>query len=182
MDRTHEVEGSNPFGSTSLVMLAMATDERGCLKMEEFRKPNSDSQILRGEKVAAAPIVLIVDDNRQARIMYEELLTGCGCQVLTASNAEQALIKLTENEVDLVILDYRLPDVNGLHVLQSIRKKNSALPVIMVTAVDDSKIAKEALSEGATSYLSKPVQRADFLASVQNALEQYTHREPPPLS
>jgi len=112
----------------------------------------------------AAPVgdkkltILLVDDHPLNVALLERLVTKLGHRAVAASSGKEALQKLGTETPDLVLLDIVMPDMSGLEVLAEIRKNYSAnqLPVIMVTAEDDSDIMLRAVTEGANDYVTKP--------------------------
>lgn len=115
--------------------------------------------------------ILVVDDEKLLRWSLRQKLEAAGYQVVEAETAAEAGQLFRENQPDLVTLDIRLPDSNGLKVLLEIKKRSPETPVIMITAygvVDD---AVKALQIGAFDYLEKPINFDRLLHSVRNALE-----------
>lgn len=127
--------------------------------------------------------ILVVDDYPQARSMYEEFLESKGFSVITASTGEEALSFLKGGSFDLVILDYRLPDMDGVQVLRILRKNSKEIPVIMITSNNLKDTIEQAVTEGISSYLLKPVQMNLLLERIQQAVkkESGAQEEPPPL-
>lgn len=123
-------------------------------------------------------VILVVEDNRRAGTMYEDFLDSLGCKVLKSANASEALEYIKEERLDLVILDYRLPDASGIEVLKAIRKKSATLPVVMITGIHDIQILRDAMENGATRFLTKPVLKDKLLEAMELALEE---SEPPAL-
>ncbi|MEQ8787184.1 MAG: response regulator [Pirellulaceae bacterium] len=103
------------------------------------------------------PKVLLVDDSAVERRLVEGLLHRSGdWQVVSAASAEEALERLAESPVDVVLTDLRMPGMDGLELLQRIRQQMAALPVVLMTAEGSEKLAVEALRLGAASYVPKP--------------------------
>ena len=101
--------------------------------------------------------ILIADDEKAIRRTLELHLCEEGYEVLTAVDGPDAVAKAVEKEVDLVLLDLRLPGMDGFEVLRSIKERRPALPVVMITAYDDMSTAIEAIRLGAIDHLGKPV-------------------------
>jgi diguanylate cyclase (GGDEF)-like protein/PAS domain S-box-containing protein len=112
--------------------------------------------------------VLIVDDDEMARDMLARRLERQGFRALTASGGQDALCKVAETPVDLVMLDIEMPGMNGFEVLQVLRTRHSqaSLPVIMATANHDSETVVKALSAGANDYVTKPLDFPVVLARI----------------
>ena len=101
--------------------------------------------------------ILIADDEKAIRRTLELHLCEEGYDVLTALDGPEALVKAAVPEVDLVLLDLRLPGMDGFEVLKIIKERRPALPVVMITAYDDMSTAIEAIRLGAIDHLGKPV-------------------------
>jgi two-component system NtrC family sensor kinase len=101
--------------------------------------------------------VLIVEDNRRhAELITDELEeSGVAAQVEWAETGAQALEKIGADSFDLIVLDYRLPDTDGLEVMKAIRARESDVPVIFVTTADSVQLAVEAMKLGAEDFLQK---------------------------
>jgi two-component system nitrogen regulation response regulator NtrX len=119
-----------------------------------------------------AATILIVDDEKNIRRTLQMVLSGAGFDTLEAGSAEEALALLEESEVDLVILDLRLPKMNGLEALSKIRSRPewTRLPVIVISGHASVAEAVEAVQMGATDFFEKPLDRDRVLVSVSNAL------------
>ncbi|MCA9517553.1 MAG: response regulator [Myxococcales bacterium] len=117
-----------------------------------------------------AKTVLIVDDNDVDRELIRRMLSG-RFAILEAPTAREGLAALEERQIDCVVLDYRLPDEDGIDVLASITARDT--PVIMLTGEGNTTVAVEAMKRGAQDYLGKNYLQRDTLArAVDNALEK----------
>lgn len=111
--------------------------------------------------------ILIVDDDNSVRDFLKRFLEAKGYQqVETAATGEEALKTIKENEVKLVLLDVRLPGIDGQEVLRKIKEMKKEVGVIMITAFPDEKIGKELIAEGASDYILKPFDLAYLELSV----------------
>lgn len=112
--------------------------------------------------------VLVVDDDRLIVELLSRTLTRQGLRVQTARNGLDALAAIREHPFDLVLLDYMMPELDGLHVLEEIRRCYTPveLPVIMATARDGSEDVVQALERGANDYVTKPLDMPIVLARV----------------
>ena len=119
---------------------------------------NLRTQALVAPTASTGLTILLVDDHPLNISLLEHLITKLGHQAITATSGREALQKLNEKELDMVLLDIVMPDMSGIEVLTEIRKtySPSQLPVIMVTAEDNSAIMLEAVEEGANDYVTKP--------------------------
>lgn len=115
--------------------------------------------------------ILIVDDDIDTADFFAELLELEGYQTLIAGTGRAALDTLEEQAVQLVLLDHRLPDMNGLEVCRRIRSAgNHNLPILLVTADSSQGLAMNAQDAGVTSYLPKPMRNEDLLESIATLL------------
>ena len=119
--------------------------------------------------------ILIVDDEKNIRRTLQMVLEGAGFSTVEAPDAEQALETLEREEVDLVILDIRLPKMSGIEALEKIRgeTRTSRLPVLMVSGHASVAEAVQAVQLGATDFFEKPLDRDRVLVSVRNALRTW---------
>jgi DNA-binding NtrC family response regulator len=121
--------------------------------------------------VSSRGTILIVDDEKLIRMTLRERLQKHGYKVLDAEDGKTALERLREDGADLVLLDYRLPDLDGIQVLHQIREIAPDASVIMMTAFSSVDTAVEALKLGAFDYLRKPIDNDELLATIERALE-----------
>jgi len=122
-----------------------------------------------GETTTAGS-VLIIDDETAIRESLETLLEFEGYRVESAETGEQGLAKIGEHPFDLVLLDFALPDRNGLEILADIRDRNPQMAVIMITAYGTVANAVRAMQNGATNFIQKPWDNEKLLADVRAAV------------
>ncbi len=115
--------------------------------------------------------VLVVDDEEGVRTSIRAILED-RCEVLEARDGAQALDLLRAREVDVVMLDQRLPGESGVELLPRLRSLDPGLVVVLVTAVRDVRTAVEAMRQGAYDYLVKPFEVEDILLTARRALEK----------
>jgi DNA-binding NtrC family response regulator len=116
------------------------------------------------------PTILVVDDEQLIRWSLASRLTDEGYRVVEAGTASEALQRHREG-VDLVLLDYKLPDGDGLSVLQSMKAADPETVVILLTAVTNVETAVEAMKRGAYHYANKPFNLDEIALLVEKALE-----------
>jgi DNA-binding NtrC family response regulator len=121
--------------------------------------------------------ILVIDDESEIREGLELLLTSEDYAVTLAETGEAGLARLGERPFDLVLLDVSLPDRNGLDLLREIRQRESALPVILITAYGSIEMARSAFKSGAQDYITKPWSNDELLAQVSLAIEGRRLRE-----
>ena len=118
----------------------------------------------------AAGTILIIDDETAIRESLETLLEFEGYAVESAESGEEGLAKMAETPFDLILLDFALPDRNGLEILADIRNRDPQLAVIMITAYGTVDNAVRAMQSGATNFIQKPWDNEKLLADVRAAV------------
>ncbi len=109
--------------------------------------------------------ILVVEDDRDTQDFYESLLQAAGYKVLSASSGQQTRVLVATWSVDGVLLDYRLPDTNGLDLCQEIRAAlGPDVPILLVTAEHQPGLKARALAAGAMDLLDKPFEPDVLLA------------------
>ena len=115
--------------------------------------------------------ILVVDDSPVDRMLlknYAEKIPGCS--VIEAENGKDALTKITEWQIDLVVTDLQMPELDGLELVTMLREKYLDLPVIVATGQGSESIAAEALSAGASGYISKSDMQDSIVPTIRNVL------------
>ncbi|MDO8283863.1 MAG: response regulator [Rhodoferax sp.] len=118
--------------------------------------------------------VLIVDDTEINLILFAALVKKLDdCVPHTFAQARDALSWAQDNDPDLVIVDYMMPDMDGLEFIRALRELpgRDAVPVVMITANDQKQLRYRALDLGANDFLTKPVDKVEFLARTRNMLQ-----------
>jgi DNA-binding response OmpR family regulator len=116
--------------------------------------------------------ILVVDDEQNLRHTLAFILKRAGYFVTTAENAEETLNTLKTGTFDLMILDIKMPDVDGLTLLKVIRQNHPKLPVFILTGYGSLDSAIEALHLEARDYLLKPIDPAQLLERIQAILQE----------
>jgi DNA-binding NtrC family response regulator len=114
--------------------------------------------------------ILIVDDEEVVRLSYMRTLAGADCQVEAVWTWSQVSQAMHEEPFDLVLLDLRMPGMDGLDVLRELKKRWPESEVIIITGYPTLASAKEAVSLGAYDYLTKPVGPAQVIAAANAAM------------
>src|SRR6202795_1645185 len=123
---------------------------------------------------AVARKILVVDDDTGIRDALRMILEYEGYQVLTAADGKTALSSLDSERVDAVLLDIKMPGMDGLETLDRIAEREGAPPVLMISGHGDIATAVEATRRGAVDFLEKPPERERILVSLANALSRNT--------
>jgi DNA-binding NtrC family response regulator len=115
--------------------------------------------------------ILIVDDELGVRKSLKMIFKD-NYEVLEADNGQEALRILRERQPDIILLDIIMPHVSGAGVLKEIKNIDKHLPVIVISAIKDTAMGKEAVKLGAFSYLTKPFDVMELELLVQRALKE----------
>ena len=117
--------------------------------------------------------ILVADDDVISRKVMSSVLANDNnavYSVLEACNATEALDVVGRGHIDLVLLDWQMPDMSGLEAMKLIKRMDRMIPVIIVTGLIDSKDLSYALDMGANDYIKKPIDKAEFRARIRCAL------------
>jgi two-component system response regulator HydG len=114
--------------------------------------------------------ILIVDDEKSHRLMLRAHLEREGFQIVEASDGHEAVERVNERSFDLVLMDIRMPTMDGIEALKRIQEAAAATPVIMMTAYGSINSAVEALKAGAADYLTKPLDMDELIFKAKKAL------------
>jgi len=116
--------------------------------------------------------ILIVDDNNDICLLLERFLTKQGYKTASALRGEDGLALVRKDSVDLVICDFKLPDIDGLEMLRRIKVISPKTAVIIITGYSDVRIAVQAVKHGAYDYVTKPLYPDEILYTIKSALER----------
>lgn len=117
--------------------------------------------------------VVSVDDNENNLLLIELFCKDLGLQVESFTNSIEALVYIIKNPIDLVIVDYMMPKLDGLELIGEFRKTNQHTPVVMITASEEEELHANAFLIGANDFLKKPVKSTLFKVRVTNLLSLY---------
>ena len=115
--------------------------------------------------------ILVVDDEDYVRNLLQRVLEGAGYGVVTAANGRQALDRLVQSNINLVLLDIRMPELDGFETLELIRQKYE-VPVIMLTGIGEVTTLRDTMALGADDYIRKPFRTTELLARVKAKLRR----------
>jgi DNA-binding NtrC family response regulator len=121
-------------------------------------------------EAASGSRILVIDDDPHFLRVLQRILAGEKFAVVATSNPCEAVELLRSNSFDLIICDLRMPDCDGLNLLQGIRSGGIHVPVIILTAYGEVDTYLEAMNAGATEYLNKPINSDELLHVVRNCL------------
>jgi DNA-binding response OmpR family regulator len=116
--------------------------------------------------------ILIVDDEKNIRLTLSQALETLGTQIDAAANGEEALAKLREKEFGLILLDIRMPGMDGMEVLRHVREIRPDIRVIMITAYGTVESAVEAMKLGAVDFLQKPFDPEEIRELVSRVMDR----------
>lgn len=123
--------------------------------------------------------ILVVDDELNVAQMLAEYLTEQGYQVATAHGGIEALTKIDLEKPQVILLDIRMPDMDGVEVLRRIRSFDTQVGILMISANDDLELAKQTIAMGAFDYTLKPVDFA-YLSRAVGTMMARSSVQPPP--
>ena len=116
--------------------------------------------------------VLIVEDEADIRDVLVETLKRWGYDAVVAENGKVGLDKFRSQSFSLILTDIRMPVLDGLQMLKTMRKENQEIPIVVITGYPSVDSAVESLSEGADYYIVKPINFSDLKAKIGKSLEK----------
>ncbi len=121
--------------------------------------------------------VLIVEDNKDMQFLLSHILNGIGISTIIAGNAYTAMQELEKSIPDLVLLDIRLPGMDGLEALKRIKQKYKDIQTIMITAYSSIANRSKALELGANDYITKPFNNDELIFKIREGLNRNLENE-----
>ena len=115
--------------------------------------------------------ILVVEDDEASREFLSEVIDSLGYKLITAKNGREGIDHFKKYGADLILLDIRLPDINGLKVLEFLKDHSPEIPVIAQTAFAMQQEKEEFLSGGFDGYISKPVKPEALARSIRKFLD-----------
>jgi PAS domain S-box-containing protein len=118
-------------------------------------------------------VILVVDDQTQNNDLLEAYLVPQGYEIIKATSGQEALQKLADNQIDLILLDVMMPGMDGFEVTRRIRQdpKTKLMPIILVTALKETEDRIQGIKAGCDDYISKPFDKMELLARIQSLLK-----------
>lgn len=119
-----------------------------------------------------APSILLVDDQRDILRLLRSALNTIGHEldIIEAPSGEEAMLEASRRHIDLLVVDYLLPGMNGIELVHKIRGRHPEVKVILVSGMSDRKARDEMINAGAVAMFDKPIPLADFLDAVERSL------------
>ncbi len=118
---------------------------------------------------------LVIEDIRSVRNLLSRMLTECGVNQITgAATGAEGITEMEQGDYDMLFLDIRLPDMSGVEVLTTIRKKHPSLFVVIATSYEEVDTVQNIIRLGANQYIVKPLQFDD----VEDAVQRYRKSRP----
>ena len=115
--------------------------------------------------------VVSIDDNKLNLMLIESMLSSMNVEIFSFMKPMEAMAFCESETADLMLIDYMMPDINGIEFIYKVREKDQEVPIIMITAVDDDdSVMLRALEAGATEFLTKPLKLYEFQVRVKNLL------------
>lgn len=159
------VESEPEKGSTFFVMLPAvknATEKKSAKVTTSSRRNWKDKTIL------------IAEDDTSNFYYFKMLFSETNMKVIHAQNGKEAIQKTKENAPDLILMDLKMPEMDGLKAVKAIRKNNSEIPIIAQTAFSMENDEQESLNAGCNAYITKPIQKHQLFRLIDKFLSQKT--------
>ncbi len=116
--------------------------------------------------------ILVVDDDKNTRMLLKAVLESENYRVLTAENGEEALMVMDQAHIDLVVLDVMMPKMDGYAFTQTLREGNNSLPILMVSAKQLPQDKKKGFLVGTDDYMTKPIDEEEMLLRIRALLRR----------
>ncbi len=117
--------------------------------------------------------ILVVDDDRNTRVLFSEIFMAEGYEVVSASNGVEALTRMEEGQVHLAVVDVMMPEMDGIELTKMLRRSNADLPILMVSAKSLSSDIKAGLRAGSDDYMTKPIDPEEMVLRVKALLRRF---------
>jgi len=116
--------------------------------------------------------ILLVDDEANVRTVFSDVLKRAGYRVKTVENGHEAIKEVEEKTYNLALVNLRMPKMDGIEVLENIKKRKPEVPVIIYTGHGSVTTSVEAMRKGASDYLNKPFSPKELKLAIKKVLEQ----------
>ena len=121
--------------------------------------------------------ILVIDDDTYICKLLVNYLNQYGYRAESSYSAKSGLAKATKKKYDLILCDYRFPETDGLSILKKIKSHNPSIPVIIMTAYSDVKVAVKAIKSGAYDYVTKPIQTEEIISLIKEVDNRESNKE-----
>lgn len=111
--------------------------------------------------------ILIMDNDESLRYMLTEFCKHAQWESDTAENGREGVEKFLSNDYDVILVDYHMPEMDGLQTVREIRKHNQNIPILILTVDERQEVADRFLEEGATDFALKPVKAPDLISRIK---------------
>ena len=116
--------------------------------------------------------IFVVDDDESIRVALKRLMKSAGLQVETFGSAREFINAGVTNRTGILVADVRMPEMSGLELQKQLAASGAKIPVIFISAHEDSQAVELALAAGAVAFLYKPFDDEDLLAAIDRGLDQ----------
>ncbi|MFQ5917457.1 MAG: sigma-54-dependent transcriptional regulator, partial [Candidatus Binatia bacterium] len=114
---------------------------------------------------------LIVEDEREMAVTYGQILSSAGLDYIVCTEPKEALALISQEKPEMVLCDLRMPEIDGIRLMERIKAEWPDLPVVMITGYATIDVAVEAMQKGASDFLAKPFPPDELLLKVEKVLE-----------
>lgn len=111
--------------------------------------------------------LLCVEDDKTTKLVYETILTNLVEKIIYAADGEEGYQKYLDENIDIIITDYNMPNCNGLEMVAKIRKDDKVIPISLVSAIEDIDIVVKSLNLGVNHFIKKPIRRLNIIKSLE---------------
>jgi len=120
-----------------------------------------------------SPKILAIDDENDVLLIIKTALSSQGYEVITAANGYDGLALAEDHKPDLILLDLRMPEMDGMEVLEQLRESENTqdIPVIVLTGISEKNQIREALDKGINYYIVKPFECQDLISKIELAIK-----------
>lgn len=129
-------------------------------------------KIVESKKVSIKPSLLILEDDENARSQLDRIFKKEGYKVYTGTDGKEGIKIFSQNKIDILLIDIKMPQKNGMEVLHEVKKVSKDCEAIMITGYGDENTAIQAMHDGAINYIHKPIDLDQLIITVQKALEK----------
>ncbi|MBL8019874.1 MAG: response regulator [Leptospirales bacterium] len=122
--------------------------------------------------------ILVIDDEEDSRRLIKITLESAGAQVFTAANAHQGMHDAGQIDLDLILLDLKMPDVDGMAILRTLTATRAPCPIVVLSGVDSRNITVQAITDGAFGFIHKPISHHTFADQIAQILKWSANEDP----